>query len=178
MTGTGLRRVEGMAGHDRAGNGRVVLAGLPLAFAVAIKPHLVLILPIVVWQAPRIVLGAIAGGTALLLVSIGAAGFDSHLRYVTDVLPTLGNGYAFFPNQSWNGVLNRMVHDNMSRFVIAPPSDLVRIGTLALGLLTLGLAVYAARRPSTRPASSPAVRDPSGRRPAPLTQDRRPRPAT
>jgi hypothetical protein len=136
-----------------ADRGRQFLAGFPLAVAVAIKPHLVLVLPIVWWQAPRTALGAIAGGSALLLVSLSVAGIHNHVTYITEILPALGNGYAFFPNQSWNGVLNRLVHDDIGRFVIAPDSNLVRAGTLALGLATIGAAVYVARRPSARPPS-------------------------
>src|SRR5690606_34510055 len=121
--------------------------------AVAVKPHLVLMLPILVWRSPRAVLGAIAAGAVLLIVSVAAAGLSSHVTYVSEIIPALGNGYAFFPNQSWHGVLNRMVHDNMARFVIAPDSTLVSVGTIALGVVTLAAAIFVVRRPSTRPLS-------------------------
>lgn len=136
-----------------ADRGRLQLAGLGVALAVAFKPHLVLMLPIVAWQARGIVLGAMVSGAVLLGVSLVVAGVQNHVTYVADVLPALGNGYAFFPNQSWNGLLNRLVHDNMARFVIAPPSDLVRVGTLALGIATIAAAMAVARRPSLRPTS-------------------------
>lgn len=136
-----------------ADRGWAFLAGMPLAAAVAIKPHLVLMLPILVWHSPRAVLGALAAGGALLIVSVAVAGFASHVTYVSEIIPALGNGYAFFPNQSWNGVLNRLVHDNMARFVIAPDSTLVSLGTIVLGLATLAAAIVVARQPSTRPLS-------------------------
>ena len=119
---------------------RQVAAGVALALASAIKPHLVLALPLLVWALPAMVTAAAAAGAALALASVGYAGWANHADYATRVLPALSAGYAFYANQSWNGLFNRL-------YDLPPPTDFVlaprRISVQGLTLLC-GAATYVA----------------------------------
>lgn len=126
------------------------LAGAALAVAIAIKPQLVLAVPLLAWRLRPTLVATLISGSVLLAVSLIGAGIANHVTYVTDVLPSLSDGYAFFPNQSWNGLWNRIVHGDMLRFQIAPPSAVVRLLTIAFGLATLAAGIWATRRARTR----------------------------
>ena len=133
-------------------------AGVALALAIAVKPPLALALPLLLWHAPATVLASLAAGAALLLVSIAYAGWAAHAAYLTEVLPALVPGYAFHPNQSWNGLLNRLVHPELAwDFVIAPENGLVRWGTIALGLGTLAVFAWAIRGLPRDPRIAPDI---------------------
>jgi hypothetical protein len=129
--------------------GRARAAGVALALATAIKPHYVLMLPLLALgagQQRRAAAWTLLAGAALAALSLAYAGVRNHLDYVTEVLPTLTNGYAFYPNHSWNGLWNRLLHPMLAldHFALAPPSGAVRALSAVSSALTyavgLGLA--------------------------------------
>ncbi len=118
--------------------GKQALAGILCALAVAIKPQLVLVIPLLYWHARRT--AVVTGITSLILmcISLAYAGWDAHVQYLTRVLPSLLPGYAFYPNQSWNGLIGRLFFsEHAALFLIVPDDPLVRIAPAVLGTLTL-----------------------------------------
>lgn len=83
-------------------------AGIAFALAVVFKPHMILVLPLMCWHSRRMVASTLVTGVFLFGLSLVYAGFQNHLDYLTDVLPIVSRGYAFYPNQSWNGLLHRL----------------------------------------------------------------------
>lgn len=130
-----------------AHRGGTALAGALLAVAAAIKPPIALSLPLLFWHSRRAVAGAGATLGALGALSLACVGIAPHRDYLTRVLPALGPGYGFYPNQSWNGLLNRLQHDNISfLFALAPADAAVQVGSTLLGLCTLALFAVRLRR--------------------------------
>jgi hypothetical protein len=132
-------------------------AGCALAAAAVIKPHLVLLLPFL-FAIPRVGIAAVAAaataGGMLLATSVAYAGWANHVDYVTRVIPMLSAGYAFYPNQSWNGLFNRLYDQPPpTEFVLAPPRAAVRVASYVFGLATYVVALAAARRSQGTPPS-------------------------
>jgi hypothetical protein len=127
--------------------GRGVPAAVALALATAIKPQLVLILPFVLLAEPRVAIWTAGVGGVLALLSLAYAGVANHITYVTEILPSFSTGYAFFPNQSFNGFFNRLLLDvPLDAFKLAPASPEVRGLTAAFGLLVYAGALAIAWR--------------------------------
>lgn len=130
--------------------GRYFGAGLALALGASIKPHLVVI-PLVlacVRGMPRRLLGACALGLiATTLASLLYAGWDNCTDYVFRALPTLSAGYAYYPNQSFNGLLLRLFteHDP-AVFNLATPIPWIKVVATTLGLTLLVVTARTARR--------------------------------
>ncbi|XXT14538.1 glycosyltransferase 87 family protein [Sorangium sp. So ce429] len=138
--------------------GAELAAGAALAAAIALKPQLVLMLPLLAWHTRRAVVAALASGCVLLVASLSYAGLQNHVDYVAIVLPALASGYAFYPNQSWNAFFQRLLTDcSVFRFEIAPPSAAVHWLSLAGGLLTYAVALLLSRRFLRDPALGPQV---------------------
>lgn len=100
------------------------MAGVLFALSFAIKPQLVLVLPLLMWQARPVVTAAITTSAALLLASVGYAGIANHVDYATRVLPTLAGGYAYYANQSWSGLVQRLGFAGSIGFFELNPSTL------------------------------------------------------
>lgn len=119
------------------------VAGIALAIAGIIKPQILLVLPFFLFCARPVVTWTIGTTAVLLVLSILYAGLANHVLYVTKMLPLLSTGYAFYPNQSFNGLLNRLFLDvPIGEFALAPKSSLVKILTIAFGLITYGAALW------------------------------------
>jgi hypothetical protein len=125
-------------------------AGLLIGLICILKPQFGLF---AVWGALRrewsftiaLAVTALAG----LLASIALYGFASHWAYL-DVLGTLSRqGESYWPNQSFNGILNRLVHEGpFNRFDVNGFPDfnpLVYAGTLVTTAAILAYALLADR---------------------------------
>jgi hypothetical protein len=92
-----------VSGHEKT-------AGVLTAIACLIKPTYA---PVVLWSAIRRRWGffaaAVVSGAAGLLVSILVFGWQDHLDYLPVLSHLSQRGESFFPNQSVNGVLNRLL---------------------------------------------------------------------
>lgn len=128
---------------------RPVAAGVALGVACAIKPHLVLVLPLLVFHARRTAVAGFLTGAALLAASLSYAGLANHVAYATKVLPTIARGYPYWANQSANGLYQRLFIDaDIGVFVLPPPYAPVQILTtlsLVLGYATAAVVVFRAR---------------------------------
>ena len=135
------------------GEGRPTAAGCALAAAAVIKPHLVLLLPFL-FAIPRVGIAAAAAGGVLFATSVAYAGWANHVEYGTRVIPMLSAGYAFYPNQSWNGLFNRLYDQPPpTEFVLAPARAAVRVASYVFGLATYFVALAASRRSRGTPPS-------------------------
>ena len=85
-------------------------SGVAIGLICLIKPHYGLFL---VWAAVRgewrFVVGCVAVGCLGLAVSLAAFGLTDHLDYLTVLLYMFQRGETFYPNQSINGLLNRLM---------------------------------------------------------------------
>ncbi|MBK8257383.1 MAG: DUF2029 domain-containing protein [Polyangiaceae bacterium] len=125
-----------------------VAAGLFLALAGAVKPHLFAVAPLLVFHARKTAISAAIGAVFLGLTSLLVAGVENHVTYITHVLPTASRGYAFFPNQSMGGFLHRLLTDApLDVFELSAPNPLVQRMTAAVGaafyVSTFGLVLKA-----------------------------------
>jgi hypothetical protein len=119
------------------------VTGSALAAAIAVKPQLVLMLPLLVFHSRRLVAWALGAGATLLVLSLVYAGVANHVDYVTKILPTLSNGYAYYPNHSWNGFWNRLLLDvPIDHFAVAPSDAGVTWLTLIASASTYGAALW------------------------------------
>jgi hypothetical protein len=119
--------------------GAEAAAGVCLALAAAVKPHLFAVAPLLFFHARRTAVATIAAGAALLAASLVYAGVPNHVTYLTHVLPEASRGYAFFPNQSFGGLLHRLVSDApLDAFALMAPDRLVQNATLAIAAALYG----------------------------------------
>jgi hypothetical protein len=87
------------------------------------------------------------GGTAfvLLLISIINYGFENHVDYLNVLTHISQHGESYYPNQSVNGLLNRMLFNGNNlewqEFEFAPYHPFVFWGTTISSLLLLGFAL-------------------------------------
>ena len=126
---------------------RRALAGLACGLLCLVKPQLILLGP---WAALRrewVFLSAWAITCAVGgMVSLWLFGLDAHLDYL-NALAFLGrHGEGFYPNQSVNGLLNRLLFNGNNlewqehRF--PPYNPLVYFGTLCSSALLIGFALF------------------------------------
>lgn len=135
--------------------GALAAAGVLLALAGALKPHLFAVAPLLVFHARRTAIAAAVTGVALGAASLAYAGVANHVTYLTHVLPEAARGYAFFPNQSFGGLLHRLSHAGpIDAFeLMAPDAAVMRASVAIAAALYLGafaLAARARRRPELR----------------------------
>ncbi len=124
-------------------------AGLCLACGILLKLTPVLLVP---WLALRGRWRALAWTLAwsglLVLVSIGVVGWAPHETYLEHVVPRLGDGTAFYPNQSITGLLARAWGvDDRPADMLPPDHPASRLGRW-LGLILVAATLLAAARPS------------------------------
>ena len=126
--------------------GRDVPSALCLGLCVLVKPQWGLVLLWALtrrrWRFAVVFLGVALVGTAVALARFGV---HDHLRYL-DVLGAIGGtGEVYWPNQSANGLVNRLlgngdaIHWQSGGF--APPHPIVKAVTLLTSLAMLALAL-------------------------------------
>jgi len=135
-------------------SGRQAAAGVCLGLACLIKPPLVLLaLWALVRRQGRMLAGMLAIGVLGVALSIAIYGLSSHLSYLRVLSFISQRGEAYYPNQSFNGLLNRWLAngDNLEfqDFEFSPPHAVVAGATMAAAgtLLLLALIVPPWRRP-------------------------------
>ena len=125
-------------------------AGIAIGLICAIKPPLALL---AIWGLFRkqwaFVIGMASVGTLILLVSLYEYGWQNHLDYLS-VLSYIGKrGEVYYPNQTVNGLLNRLLENGSSvewtpnefppyhpvvYFVTLLTSACLIIGAIAIGI--------------------------------------------
>ena len=137
--------------HQR---GRPAAAGVALGLAVSIKPHLIVVpaLLTIVPQLRRRMITASAVTIALLgVISLAWVGLKNLADYAVNTLPSLSAGYAYYPNQSANGLLLRLGgYADPAVFNLAPRVPWVQLVSSLFGLLVLTVTAIVLRRRSDR----------------------------
>jgi hypothetical protein len=135
--------------------GRRALSGALAGLCCLVKPQFALLFAwALIRKERRFVLGGVAAAAPLVTISLLAYGLDDYIDYMK-VLSFIGqHGEAYFPNQSVNGLLNRLLFngDNLvwQSHLFPPYNTLVYIGTLLSSALLLGLALFWRRREHDR----------------------------
>lgn len=92
-----------------------LVAGILIGVAGCIKPQFGLIAFFAVFRREWLFLsGMIISSACLLLGTLILAGFFPWQTYLTEVIPTMSRGYAYYPNQSINGIVHRWLGHNPS----------------------------------------------------------------
>ena len=130
-------------------------AGAAVAIMCLVKPPYALLL---VWAALRrewrFAVTGLAVVCSALAVSLSTYGIGDHLAYLR-VLSYIGRrGEAFYPNQSFNGVLNRLITTGSNlewrNHAFAPVNAVVIAGTIASFIVLIALSI----RPPDRKAGA------------------------
>jgi alpha-1,2-mannosyltransferase len=139
-------------------------AGVLLGLACLIKPPLA---PVAVWALVRgrwqMAAGAAVAAAVGLAASISAYGFRSHLSYARVLAYIASRGETYYPNQSFNGLLNRLFGNGENLEFLdsafSPPHPWVRAGTVLAAVVLLGLAfaLPALRKPGNDRFGLPVV---------------------
>jgi hypothetical protein len=127
-------------------SGNKKITGLCLGLICLIKPQLGLLF---LWGIIRkewtmVITGSITV-ISILLISISFYGFHNHLDYLSALSFLSKHGECFYPNQSINGIMNRLLFNGNNLYWSAdtfpPYNTLVYLSTLfsSLFLITLGL---------------------------------------
>lgn len=133
---------------------RKFACGALLGAVCLIKPQFSLFL---LWGALRLEWRFVAGWAAVagagVAVSLALFGPQNHLDYLQVLHALASTGEAYYPNQSVNGILNRLLGTapatvwNPNGF--PPYHPLVRVGTLATSVLLIaGVLLYRRKQPS------------------------------
>lgn len=129
---------------------RDIPAGAALALGVSIKPHLVVILVLVALTPRfpwRLIVSAIVGLVVTTGASMWYAGIWNCRDYVFETLPVLSAGYAYFPNQSINGMLHRLfTQTDPETYNLAPAVGWIKTASAVFGLALLAIAAVGCRR--------------------------------
>jgi hypothetical protein len=98
------------------GESRSWIAGGGLALAIALKLHVLFVLPFLIWTRRWRLLGGIAvGGAALLLVSVAVDGEERWKAYLGDELPRISRYGEGGPRESWlNPLLLERARENLA----------------------------------------------------------------
>ena len=122
-------------------------AGLLLGLACAIKPQLGLFLLWgLVWRRWDFVVGFLAAALPVGALSVAFYGLPNHIAYLEVLSFILRHGEAYAPNNSVNGILNRLLLGGPSlpwdEHAFAPYNPYVHAGTIlaTLGFLLVALA--------------------------------------
>ncbi len=126
---------------------RVALAGICVGLCCAIKPQLAVL---ILWALMRRqwTMAAAAGATfAVLALAAGMHyGFHHYVDYLSVLSFLSQRGEAYFPNQSVNGLLNRLMFNGTNlHFELHAFPDfniVVYLGTLATSAIILGTVLF------------------------------------
>lgn len=138
------------------------VAGCIVACCSLVKPHYGLLL---LWglllREPRFVMSFVVSLSFGLMVSIWRFGMEDHMNYVRVIRLISSHGEAFWPNQSFNGLLNRVIGNGspvqFSFADFAPYNRFVHISTVVSSLTILGLGWISSWTGRGRPILSRAV---------------------
>jgi len=127
--------------------GRKRWAGLLIGLMCLIKPHYSVI---VLWglfrREWRFVAVSAATGVVGLAISISMFGWNNHVDYLRVLSFMSRHGESFYPNQSINGLLNRLLFNgnnlDWEPNAFAPYNSAVYFGTLISSLILLSLALF------------------------------------
>lgn len=126
---------------------RKLAAGVLVTLMAAVKPQYGLI---VLWgllrRQHRFVAAAVVSGLVLLGVSVLRFGWEHHLDYLSVLSHVSRHGEAYWPNQTLNGFLQRLLGNGVSSHwdphVYPPYHPVVYAGTLLGSVALLAVALF------------------------------------
>lgn len=130
-----------------------VRSGMLMGIATAVKPQYgVYALWALMKKRRGLAAGLVGIAGLLILVSVLMFGIDSSTTFYLKVLPDLSKrGEAYFPNQSVNGMLNRILTTGMNAdfsYTSYPPiNPIVVWGTRISGILLIALGLFTKNSP-------------------------------
>jgi len=125
--------------------GRDLAAGFCLSGAILLKLTPLVFIPLLlIHKKFRAIAGSALGIAALTILSVIGAGWQAQVTYFTRMVPLLGAGTAFYPNQSLNGFLTRLMGAGDYRLAdlsanLWAPRILALVAAAALVALALGV---------------------------------------
>ena len=122
-------------------------AGVLVALLTAVKPQYgALALWGLLRRETSFVAATALAGLTLLALSVGRFGWETHVDYLSVVAEVSRLGEAYWPNQTINGFLQRLLGNGVSAHwdphVYPPYHRLVHAGTLGGAALLLGAALF------------------------------------
>jgi hypothetical protein len=134
---------------------RKTAAGVAIGLAALVKPQYALIVLWALWRGERRFLaGALGVVIPGLALSIALFGLANHVAYIDVLSYITQHGEAYYPNQSMNGLMNRLLGngDNLTWHdeSYAPYNAIVYATTLAWSILLIGAGFLSRRTPRGR----------------------------
>jgi len=119
-------------------------AGITLAFAVLLKlTPAIFILFLVFRRRWRAVGFTLIGLVALTAISAAATGWEAQVTYYTKIVPLLGAGTAFYPNQSINGFVTRLLGmGDYRKADLSAALPVARLAATAVSAILAGLSLF------------------------------------
>lgn len=119
-----------------------VISGFAIGLAFCLKPHFGIIFVFALFRKEwRFCAGMITSSFLVIMGSIILTGLSPWITYFADIMPVLSRGYAYYPNQSINGIVNRWV-GHAPQFVFPPWSPVVALCTSLSAVIFSILAVF------------------------------------
>lgn len=136
---------------------RRVLAGMLIGLTCILKPQAaILFVWAIVWKEWGIARGIIFTAGPILGVSLLTYGIHNHIAYLKVLSYLSAHGETYFPNNSVNGLLNRMLHNGESltflKHSFPPFNPVVYAGTMAFAIaamISILAPAWLGRRPAT-----------------------------
>lgn len=131
--------------------------GLVFGLAMLAQPHLLMLLPWLLWRRRiRTFSWSLLFGVLWLALSFGWAGWTNHARFLGVALPWAMQGDAYFVNQSLSGFWRRLFesHSFLQLSPLAPPRWIIALNwASAAAAIGMGLMLVAlmCRRPPDAP---------------------------
>jgi len=128
---------------------RPLLAAIPIAVAASIKPYPLLLAGVfLAWRWWR---ALVAAAIALAFLSVAGAaivGIDETVVFVTRVLPASGATTAYSDNQSFGGLIARLLTDDLKPFPLRDAAA-VDVAIRVVAMLAFAVTVWIAARTTT-----------------------------
>lgn len=120
-----------------------LVTGLALTLGTLFKLYPLILVGFLVVKGAWRTLGAIILWMIVLnAIAIGVMGWDTHVTYITQVLPNISGGTSWVENQTLNGFMSRLLTGTMQTDPIKDPliNGLTYLGFMVIAGITLGLA--------------------------------------
>ena len=127
------------------------LSGVCACIACSMKPQYgLLILWALTVRRYRFAAGFVGTGVVILVLSVGAFGWHNHLNYLSVMGELSRSGEAFWPNQSVNGLMNRLLGNGSAiqweRHGFPPYHPVVYAVTLVTSVAFIAVAMWGTYR--------------------------------
>jgi hypothetical protein len=108
---------------------RSFIAGLLIGIAACLKPHLAILAVFACFRKDwQLLLAMLISPLIVIATSLYFSGLAPWIEYLSEIMPIMSTGYAFYPNQSVNGIVHRWLgHDPV--FTFGPGTAIISFAT-------------------------------------------------